>query len=612
MNKDGFGFEDEFTNEPALFKPIEPKSINRDLATYPKKIQQTAVARTKYLQWISKRLIGGWTEKNLTSLLKDIPSFEGEKVPSWRTLARWHKLYVESGGNILSLVPRHDRKGNRNTLSETDKFFEMALNRYRTKERLSVAAVYRYYKDLITLENDSVISTPLKALSYKAFKNRIDSLPQYDLMVDRYGKRLADIEFAKVDSHTLPLRPLERVEIDHTPLDVILLDDETLVPLGRANLTLLMDVYSRCIIGFHIGFKSPGYIAVMQAIRQAMIPKESIVSRYSDITGDWPCHGKIGTLVVDNACEFWCESLDSACRQVVTNIQFNKIERPWHKPFVEGAFKTINNKYNGDIPGKTFSNIAEKHDYDPKKYAHVRFSTYVHQFHKWVIDVYHKEPDSRYRYIPYELWQEGNEKTPVYTLDAQEIEDLDVVLGITTERTIRKGGITYEHIRYDSDELSSLRKLMARNESRKVTIKINPNDLSEIYVFIKGEDGYITVPSVSPKQEQIKGLSLDMHKINVRLLRDNTYEKVDEVSLAKARLYINERIEEEVKEVSQALRKAKVKGVKAIARAKNINNENLTSIAAPALPLKNKEEIKTDQPKDDDNWDDFVSDLEAF
>ena len=145
MDIDDFGFEDEFAKEPPRFEKLEPKSVNRDLATYPKEVQLIALARLKYIMWVKQRLKGGWTERNLSPLLKSVPQFEGENLPSWRTLARWYKSYQSAEGNILSLIPKHHRKGNRNTYSDTDKFYEMALNRYLTKERLSVAAVYRYY-----------------------------------------------------------------------------------------------------------------------------------------------------------------------------------------------------------------------------------------------------------------------------------------------------------------------------------------------------------------------------------------------------------------------------------------------------------------------------------
>ena len=198
----------------------------------------------------------------------------------------------------------------------------------------------------------------------------------------------------------------------------------------------------------------------------------------------------------------------------------------------------------------------------------------------------------------------------VHKLDNQEVENLKVILGIYAERTLRKGGISYENVRYDSEKLASYRKQMGRRESRKVKIKINPEDISEIYVFIDGTNNYISVPSANPSTAYTKGLSLELHKASARLSKTSVGDNVDEFSLAKARLFINDRIEEEVKEVSKALRKSKVSGTKLIARTKNIHSENLKSIAESLLPPEEEKQVE-DETKGAD-WDDFISDLEAF
>jgi putative transposase len=45
-------------------------------------------------------------------------------------------------------------------------------------------------------------------------------------------------------------RPLEIVQIDHTKVDVFVVDEETRQPMGRPWLTLAMDVSSRMVTGF--------------------------------------------------------------------------------------------------------------------------------------------------------------------------------------------------------------------------------------------------------------------------------------------------------------------------------------------------------------------------
>ena len=50
-------------------------------------------------------------------------------------------------------------------------------------------------------------------------------------------------------------RPLDVVQIDHTPMDIVVVDDLYRQPLGKPYLTLATDVATRCILGFVISFE---------------------------------------------------------------------------------------------------------------------------------------------------------------------------------------------------------------------------------------------------------------------------------------------------------------------------------------------------------------------
>ena len=62
-------FEDEFNVEEAPQKLVEtakaeePNPQPRDLESLPKEVQETTLARLKYVKWLKQRLIGGWTQK---------------------------------------------------------------------------------------------------------------------------------------------------------------------------------------------------------------------------------------------------------------------------------------------------------------------------------------------------------------------------------------------------------------------------------------------------------------------------------------------------------------------------------------------------------------------
>jgi putative transposase len=46
--------------------------------------------------------------------------------------------------------------------------------------------------------------------------------------------------------------PLDLVQVDHTPMDLIVVDPIDRAPIGRPWLTIAIDTYSRCIAGLHV------------------------------------------------------------------------------------------------------------------------------------------------------------------------------------------------------------------------------------------------------------------------------------------------------------------------------------------------------------------------
>ncbi|MBY6186788.1 DDE-type integrase/transposase/recombinase [Marinobacter hydrocarbonoclasticus] len=617
-------FEDEFVPElPVQETDMEQNSselIARDIASYPKPIQEEAYRRVEYVRWFRNHLSGGWTKKNIEPLLDLAEEVIGKPAPSWRTLASWWQSYKHAGFQMQALVPKHANKGNSKprTTSAEQQFFDRAVQRYLTPQRPSVAAAYEFYESVIRAENTKLLGDRVSPISYRAFLDRINRLPPYEVMKARYGKHRADVEFDAVRSHIPPERVLERVEIDHTPLDIILLDDELHIPLGRAFLTLLVDSFSKCVVGFHIGYKEPSYYSVKMALLNAMRPKEEICKRFSQLKNDWPCHGKIETLVVDNGAEFWSKSLEQACLEVVTDIQFNPVKRPWLKPLVERMYRTINQKLLIDIPGKTFSNILEKEDYDPAKDAIVRFSTFVEVFHRWIIDVYHMDADSRLKGIPYWSWQKSVERLPPLPLSDEDQRKLEIVLAQSDYRHHRRGGIHIHNLRYDSDEFAAYRKYntvnRGRGEQPTLLVKTNPDDLSSIHVYVEQLQGYLSVPCVDPVG-YTKGLSLQQHKVNCRLHREFIKGQLDLDSLAQVRMALHQRIEQEAEEIKAGKRSGKVKQAAKLARQQNVSSagtgtvvpEPLDGALVPAKAVESEPALPSQ-----DEWDEMVSELKPY
>ena len=102
---------------------------------------------------------------------------------------------------------------------------------------------------------------------------------------------------------------------------------------------------------------------------------------------------------------------------------------------------------------------------------------------------------------------------------------------------------------------------------------------------------------------------MHQHKINIRIHRDFISSSIDNVGLAKARMFIHNKIQEEIAELKAGPKHSKVKGGKALAKHQNVNSESQKSIAH-SEPVEPKKVTSKEQPND--SWDDFISDLDGF
>jgi putative transposase len=56
--------------------------------------------------------------------------------------------------------------------------------------------------------------------------------------------------------------PLEQVQIDHTVIDLIVVDERDRQPIGRPYLTLAIDVFTRCVVGMVVTLEAPSAVSV--------------------------------------------------------------------------------------------------------------------------------------------------------------------------------------------------------------------------------------------------------------------------------------------------------------------------------------------------------------
>lgn len=68
-------------------------------------------------------------------------------------------------------------------------------------------------------------------------------------------------------------RALGIVQADHTPVDLIVVDEVNRLPIGRPWVTIIFDVATRAVLGFHATLEAPSAASVAMALSMACLPK---------------------------------------------------------------------------------------------------------------------------------------------------------------------------------------------------------------------------------------------------------------------------------------------------------------------------------------------------
>ena len=126
--------------------------------------------------------------------------------------------------------------------------------------------------------------------------------------------------------------PLQYVFADHYCLDVFTVDKKSRRKVRRLWLTVLIDAYTRCIIGFALLYEHPCIESILQALSNSIWLKTNMAE--FGITGVWLCHGIPLQLFLDNAWAHHSYSLEDTARQISFNGQFNSIDLVFRPPYM--------------------------------------------------------------------------------------------------------------------------------------------------------------------------------------------------------------------------------------------------------------------------------------
>ena len=293
--------------------------------------------------------------------------------------------------------------------------------------------------------------------------------------------------------------PLAYMQVDHTPVDIILVDDVHRKPIGRPFLTVAIDIFSRMIPGFHLSLDPPSRTSIALCVAQAVLPKDELLVKRG-IDAEWPVWGFPKTIHVDNGGDFRSKTFQRACGRNGADIEYRPIRRPEYGGHVERVIGTLMTAVHS-LPGTTYSSVHEKGEHDPEKDASMTFAELETWLLTFVCKVYHERVHSELDMSPLSQWKLGvfgTDDTPGAGLPPKPSQTVLLDFLPQFERTVQRRGVAIDGLRYYAESLRPwIRAPDPDDEQRtlKLVFRRDPRDISRIWFHDPNLGRYFEVPT---------------------------------------------------------------------------------------------------------------------
>jgi putative transposase len=443
------------------------------------------------------------------------------------TLYRWLNAYLKSG-TLTALLPNRPgaAAGQKRLEQDVEDIISAIIKeRYLQRQKITPEQIAR---EVIA----RCVRLGIVAPHSTTVRRRIAALAEETKVRAREGGQAARQRFApSAGSFPEVDWPLSVVQIDHTPVDLELVDDIRRQPIGKPWITVAFDIFSRMVAGFYVAFDPPGALAAGLCLAHAILPKELWLAKY-DITSPWPVWGFMNAVHCDNAKEFHGAMLKKACDNYGIALEFRPVRQPHYGGHIERFLGTFAEEIHR-LPGTTFSNPAERGTYDSEGQSTMT----LFEFERWlanlIVNVYHRRVHSALGISPLEKYEQGilgvpgkpGRGLPARCLDETKLR-LDFLPYV--ERTVQRPGISIDGIHYYAD---LLRPWIGTPDpdhpgrKRQFIVRRDPRDISVVYFYDPQAQQYLRVPYRDTSRPSIS--VWELQKIR-RRLQDEGRRSVDE------------------------------------------------------------------------------------
>lgn len=457
----------------------------------------------------------------------------GTKPPSSSTVRGWLARGEIDNRRMRDMLSMSGRVPRASRLSSVVlDVLQLHVAKYYTNAGRNILEAYAGFRIELRNINDGTVprgrdeivhpqpNQPYKIPSYETFRRHVRAYESSDAYAAKYGKKAAESRYGGGGQPLSTSHILELALQDDTPIPgMFCIDPGREVPLGQPTLTLIIDHFSRCILGWHVTFSAPSQWTAAQAILHANSPKpvNRLTARYPGL--QMIC-GKPSEIAWDNTLFHAARGMEDSLADVGIGLRLVGVDEPTHKAIVERVFLTIKDLLFSNLPAATFDiPRMREFGYDPSKNAVLTLAE-LECLLTEAIALYHTSPHGGLMdRPPLLIWEKDLARRHI-DLIWDEDEFRKSIGAVEYERTIDGAGIVFKGLSYTDkvltrallDDLaaSAPRRRPTKNPSAKVKIKYDPSDLGCIHVWNSKTKRYVTLPCTQPRYAS--GLPVWLHE----------------------------------------------------------------------------------------------------
>jgi putative transposase len=475
---------------PKVIREAEPvPATERELAGVSEENWQMAEDRRRYIEPLLHN------DYRRSDALAD--KIAVDAGVSRATIYRWLAAFRDTG-LLSSLLPNPGAKGGKGKArlsADVETIIQDCLETFHdTDQSPSTVAT-------ITEIRRRCSNAKLRLPAVNTIRIRIEQTKGRERVAKRQGQAAAHDRFDPIKG-SIPDAdwPLAIVQIDHTLLPVIIVDDVYRKSIRRVWITLAIDVNSRVCLGMHLSLDPPSAMSAGMCVSHAILPKERWMARLNITSTDWPCWGTMGVLHMDNAREFRGQMLSMACKEYDIDLHLRPVKKPRYGAHIERLMGTVSEGLK-TLKGATFSGPDEKGEYDAEGNACMTFS----ELEKWLIlffAAYHRKPHAGIGTSPLTKWRDGllgTKGKPGRGLPARRLDDEKLRIDFMpfVERTVQNYGVLIDDVHYYHDVLRPWINAVHpefKKHRRKFRFHRDPRDISVLYFFDEIAQRFFPIP----------------------------------------------------------------------------------------------------------------------